>query len=110
MRKFTLAVLLFIVAMVVRLYTTFVLENLWNWFVSDAFHLSHISFWVMYGVVLFIGLLTVDFNYEQARRFKVLAIGIDACIPENLREMVNKQLEDQDDQVLQEGVVSIIGT
>jgi len=32
------------------LFTTFVLQNLWNWFAIPALHASEISFWVMYGL------------------------------------------------------------
>ena len=51
-------VIIWLVGMVVGLYTTFVLQSLWNWFATEAFHVSQISFWVMYGVVLVVGLLT----------------------------------------------------
>jgi hypothetical protein len=87
--------LVFFAGPLISLYTTFVLKNLWNWFATGALHLPEISFWVMYGLVLIIGMFTSDFgDLDHERRFKVLATALDACVPEDKREWVNEQLAD----------------
>jgi hypothetical protein len=88
-------VVMFLVGPLVGLYTTFVLENLWNWFATDALHLPAVSFWVMYGLVLIIGMFSSSgSDFEQEHRFKVLATVLDACVPEEKRELVTEQLDE----------------
>jgi hypothetical protein len=86
-----------LVGTLVGLYTTFVLQHLWNWFVTTAFHLPEISFWVLYGVVLSIGMFsdTQSSNFQQRQWFKGLATGLDACIPESKYESVKEQMDAQ---------------
>ena len=92
LRKTLLLVLL--VGPLMSLYTTFVLMNLWNWFAIEALHLPEISFWVMFGLVLMIGMFTAtSTNKEQEYSFKALSIAIDACIPEDKRQSVNEELK-----------------
>jgi len=57
--------LLWAVASVARLYTEFVLQNLWTWFATLVFHLLQISFWVMYWLVLVIGMFADDKQKER---------------------------------------------
>ena len=85
---------LYCVSMVVGLYTTFVLTVLWDWFASPALHVDHISFWMMYGLTMFIGLLGARNTFEDDRRHKVYSVVLDACIPESRREEVLEQLKD----------------
>lgn len=87
--------LFWMIGAVISLYTTFVLQNLWNWFVTEAFHLSQVSFWVMYGLVLVVGMFSDDLRFDENQQFKALATALDACIPEEKREWVNEQLDTQ---------------
>lgn len=91
----TLAIVL-LVGPLISLYTTFVLKNLWNWFATEALHLPEISFWVMFGLVLIIGMFTSNFGHiEQEYGFKSIGTALDACVPEDKRDWVREQLEDQ---------------
>lgn len=47
-----------LVAIIVGLYTTFVLQSLWNWFVVTAFNIPSVSYWQMYGLVLLVTLIS----------------------------------------------------
>ena len=88
-------ILLYGVSIVVGLYTTFVLVVLWDWFVVPAFHLSPISFWVMYGLTLFISVFRSNGgDIEVEQRHKVVATLLDACVPDGKREQVKEQLEE----------------
>src|SRR5258708_11550020 len=89
-------VLFFAAGLLVHLYTTFVLTICWNWFVTAAFHLSEISFWVMYGLVLVVSLFQnpQDKNFGEDQRWKGALIMIDACVPEDRKQYVKDELED----------------
>jgi hypothetical protein len=104
------AVIFWVIGSIVGLYTTFVLQNIWSWFVTEAFHLSPISYWVMYGLVLIIGMFTSqDPKLEEKLQFKALATGVDACIPEDKQESVKEQLEEHAEQVWWEVGSTIFG-
>lgn len=92
-------VVFYCIGAVIGLYTTFVLQQLWNWFVTEAFHFSQISFWVMYGIVLIIGMFSYNPKLEEQQQFKALATGLDACVPDERRESVNEQIKEQTDQI-----------
>jgi hypothetical protein len=82
------SVLFFALSMIVHLYTTLVLTILWNWFVVPAFHVSDVSFWLMYGLVLIVSMFSnpSDQSLDADRRTKSLMTAIEACIPEDRRE------------------------
>ncbi|MGB6974588.1 MAG: hypothetical protein WBD67_07895 [Terracidiphilus sp.] len=93
-------ILLYGVSMIVGLYTTFVLTALWGWFVSPAFHVNAISFWVMYGLTLLIGLFrSTGSDIEADNRHKIVAIALDACIPAERLEKVTEKLRVVTEQV-----------
>jgi hypothetical protein len=80
---------------VIGLYTAFVLQLLWNWFVTAAFHVPRISFVVMYGILIILDLLADNLSDEltQHLQFKALSIAVDACVPESKQEAVREALE-----------------
>ena len=92
MKKF---MLFWIIGSVVSLYTTFVIQNLWNWFATVALHVSEIPFWVMFGLVLLIGLFTdIPGNFEEQQRFEALSIVLWACVPESKRQEAEAELKE----------------
>ena len=59
----------------------------------------------MYGLVLIIGMFTSNAgDSEQEYRFKTLVTCLDACVPEDKKEWVREQLDDQ-----QRGIWADIG-
>jgi hypothetical protein len=74
---------------------------LWNWFVVPAFHVSDISFWLMYGLVLIVSMFSnpSDQSFDADRRTKSLMTAIEACIPEDRREFVREELESQSKEI-----------
>jgi hypothetical protein len=87
-------ILLYSISMIVSLYTTYVLTVLWSWFVTPAFGLAHVSFWMMYGLTMLIGLLRRPDDVEGEQRHKIVAVMLDACVPPERREDVTEQLEE----------------
>jgi hypothetical protein len=98
---FKKTLVIFASGLVVHLYTTFVLMTLWNWFVTAAFHVGEISFWLMYGLGLVIQLFQNpgDNHFEDERRFNRLAIMVDTCVPDNMREYVKDELEEENSKM-----------
>ena len=82
----------------VALYTTFVLQNLWNWYAVRAFHASEVSFWLMYGLVLMIGMLSQSNEQTMSYQLKPLytvAEALASSLPEEKREELAAALKDQ---------------
>ena len=89
-----------VVLFVGGLYTAFVAQQFWDWFVTSAFHLSEISFWVMYGLVMFIGLFTDHGeNPAEELKWKTLMIAVQACIPEHRAEQVKEDVKLEADDI-----------
>lgn len=103
-------ILLYGVSMIVGLYTTFVLTVLWDWFVVPAFHLSAISFWVMYGLTLLISLFQAPGgDIDTQHRHKIIAIMLDACVPDDRRQQVTEQLQEFTEQIWYEAGWKVFG-
>ena len=84
------------VGLIVGLYTTFVLQQLWNWFLAPSLHLSEISYWVMYGIQLLFSLLFSSAGQEakEAQSWKLAFLTLDACVPEERREKLAETLKE----------------
>jgi hypothetical protein len=102
------AVALFGVSTLVGLYTTFVLVMLWDWFVSPAFHVAEISFWVMFGLNLLVGLFREDNDVENETRFKTIMTLLDSCVPEHKRAELREELNELGKQVWSNAGISIV--
>jgi hypothetical protein len=103
-------VLTFLIGPLVGLYRTFVLQKLWNWFAAGALSLPVISFWVMYGLVLIIGILTTNYSdKQQERNFKILWIILDACVPDDKKESVREELDEMGKNIWIEVGFIVIG-
>jgi|ERR1019366_810742 integrase len=78
------------ISLVVGFYTTFVLQNLWNWFAVPALHVSNIGYWSMFGLNILIGLLFErGEKYEEDHRWKAAMTVLDACVPEGRHAYVH---------------------
>jgi hypothetical protein len=84
------------VAMIVGLYTTFVLQNLWNWFAVGALHVSEVSFWMMYGLAMLIHAVFKRNEEKEEAGFKHLGILLNACVPEEKRSEVREEIESEE--------------
>jgi hypothetical protein len=83
------------------LYATFVLQQLWNWFIVPALNVSAISFWVMCGLYMFAKLFTQkgDDGFVDEGRWEAANTALDACVPEERRAGLNEQLKKQTDAI-----------
>jgi hypothetical protein len=91
----------FLIGIPVSLYTTFIIQLLWNWFVAPAFHIPEISFWGTYGMVLLAGVLIEGQRggdrLADEQRWKNIAHALEACIPEEKREQVVEAMSREED-------------
>ena len=84
----------FLVGIIVALYSTFVIQNLWNWFAVPAFHVPNLSFWQMYGIVLLVKILWDQENSKSDDpRWDIALDVLDACVPEEKRDWVQDRLK-----------------
>lgn len=72
---------------------------LWNWFAVPAFHLSEISFWIMYGLILLVKLFQSPGDIEAEHRHKIVAVMLNACVPAEKRQEVTEQLKGFEDRI-----------
>jgi|ERR1035437_6775040 hypothetical protein len=84
-------------AFIVGLYTTFVVQSLWNWFAVKAFHVPSVSYWEMYGVTMLLGLLLARDAEEaqQQQYWKMAFVVLDACVPPDKRDGVAEEMKTQ---------------
>lgn len=94
----------------VSLYTTFVLQHLWNWFAVPAFNVSSIPYWGAFGLVLGIGILKgSDDKWEREAQMRVLVTITDACVPEEKREEVKEKVDREVELAWAEVILIIVG-
>lgn len=107
----TKGLMFFVLTLITQLYTTFVSTILFNWFVARVFHVSDVSFWLMYGLIIFVNLFRDprDQFFDSERRWKSMMTAIRACIPEDCKEFVREQLQDNDEAIWLEAGTLIFG-
>jgi hypothetical protein len=96
------------IAMVVGLYTTFVLQTLWNWFAVQALNAPAVSYWAMYGLMMLIHLVFEKPPFEMDKKFKLISIVVDACVPDDKRHDVNELLKQEEEGLVPE-LMGMIG-
>lgn len=85
--------ILWSVSVVVGLYTTFVVQMLWNWFAVGALHASELSYWTMFGLVMLVKTVFRRDDSKDEAEYKRLVMIMDACIPEDKRADVKSEIE-----------------
>ena len=93
---FKKAMVFWAISIITGLYTTLALTLLWNWFVAPVFHLGAVSFWLMYGLVLVVGLLRFSDNdetREAERRLVIVITALEFCIPTENREAAKSAVQ-----------------
>lgn len=100
-----------VIGSVVSLYTTFVIQNLWNWFATSALHVSGISFWGMYGLVLLVGLFTDTYSKDfiEEWRWKFMSTVLEACVPDHKKEAIEEQQKQQMEGIWMDAGLHVFG-
>jgi hypothetical protein len=83
---------LWLVAIFGILYSTFVLEQLWNWFVAPL-GISPISYWHMFGLTLMVQVLVQTDSFYTDKRWNLAILMLNACVPADRKAELDAQIE-----------------
>lgn len=90
-------------AVISGLYTAFVGQCLWNWFIVPVFHTAEISFWMMFGLIwVFSFFLERSLGKQEdigEKRWKNAFTILLACLPESKEEEVKEYLHSQKNDI-----------
>lgn len=99
-----------IIGIFVKLYTTFILQQLWNWFVTPVFEIGPVSFWGIFGLVLVVSMFErTPSDFTQREYTKFLATMMEACVPDDKRDDVNEKLDELKERVWIEAIPEGVG-
>ena len=84
---------LWIFAMVVGLYTTVVLQALWNWFVVPSLTVPEISYWQMFGLIMFLQMLLERDTLADNKRWEHVSQMVYVCVPPERKKEIDDQIE-----------------
>ena len=87
-------------AIIAGFYTTFALQTLWNWFISTTFNLQSISYWQMYGILLFAYLIFGGVkDIMLSKRLDVVLEVVSTCVPKEKQDALNESLERKSEDI-----------
>jgi hypothetical protein len=100
----------FPIGLVVNLYTTFVIQNLWNWFVVTAFDVPSISFWGLYGLVLVVSVIADGAragekgaeHFANELRWKTLFQCLDRLLPDDRKSEITEEIDEAIKETIEE--------
>jgi hypothetical protein len=85
-------------SLAIDFYTTFVAQNLWNWFVVPALRVPTISFLMMFGLVLLARLNSASSAPPADEyRWKTLFMVLDKCVPEDKMNDLKDAIQEESD-------------
>jgi hypothetical protein len=93
MKEVGLAMRSWVARVVVGLYTTFVLQSLWNWFVTKALNVPEISYWPMYGILMVIAICLERNTLHEAYRWECMTTMVYDSIPDEKRAKTDETLK-----------------
>jgi len=85
----------------VRCYTAFLLQTLWNWYAVGPLHFASINFWEMYGLLLMVGVLAESVStreekfLEQEFMFTAVSASVDLCIPDDKQSAIRRLIGEE---------------
>ena len=109
MKNFWKGTRLWIFAMIVGFYTTFVLQNLWNWFVAPAFNIGMASYWLVYGINMLLQMLLERNTFTDDDRWKRTLTMQYASVPPEKKEEVDEVLNEENDNVWMKAGTDVFG-
>jgi hypothetical protein len=100
---------LWMFGLVVGFYTTFVLENLWNWFVATTLHTNEISYWEMFGFNMLLQMVLEKNSAIDDSRWKVMGVVVYACVPPERKEEVDQAVEEENQNIWLQAGSAVFG-
>jgi hypothetical protein len=93
------ALRLWLFATTVGFYTTFVLQNLWNWFVVGALNVGPVSYWQMFGLNMIVAMVAERNTIDEDNRWKRAGLLLFACLPDHKRRETEEEIKNEDEYV-----------
>lgn len=84
----------FIIAFLVGAFRAVVLMFLWNWFVTEVFHVSPISFLQVYGLSMVIQLFTGNGREPERMQWNWLMKTLEYVVPEERKDTLKEALKE----------------
>lgn len=91
---------LYLLALVVGLYTAFVLMNLWNWFAAPALGVAPIAYWQMVGLNLLVMAVLERDTLQEDKRWERVFTMIQTAVPEDSRQEIADQIRADNESVM----------
>jgi hypothetical protein len=96
MKEFSKWAMLFIISVVMGLYTAFVIKCYWSWFAVPALNLPEVSFFQILGLIWLLQLVMGNESEEaEDTKFKMLANAIELCVPAEKQSQLTAMLEEE---------------
>jgi hypothetical protein len=109
MKTFLKAMRLWIFGMVSGLYTAFVLQSLWNWFVAPTLNVTQISYWQMYGFNMLLQMVLARSDFVENDHWNRTATMLHACVKAERREDVDEELRGENESVWSKAGTDVFG-
>lgn len=79
-------------------YSTFVMQNLWNWFVAEAIHAAEISYWRAFGILVVLTVIryNVENTYEKEMQAPRIYRMVETLLSPEARAELHKSFEVED--------------
>ena len=86
----------------VGFYTTFVIQQLWNWFVVPALHVELASYWLIYGITMIVDLLRERNTHADEHRWKQVFMVLEMSVPDPKRMELSESLNNKTEKAMKE--------
>jgi hypothetical protein len=89
-KKIAIAV---VVGLIISLYRTFVLQNLWNWFATKALNAKPLVYWETYGLNMVVSLLFSRRAADEAQesRWTLAFTALAALLPDERKSLLAEE-------------------
>jgi len=84
----------FTAALLVGVFRAFVVMYLWDWFVTEVFHVSQISFLQVYGLTLIVQLFTGSSRESGRMQWRWLTKTLEYCVPGDRKDALKDALNE----------------
>jgi hypothetical protein len=87
-------------AIIQLFYKPFVIQNMWNWFLTGAIHGEDISYFHVFGITILVGLLTNRGEKgEELKRWDLLQSYVAAMVPPESKITIDSERKTLEDSI-----------
>ena len=98
------------IGQLVRLYTAFVVQCLWNWFAVRALNVPEVPYWTVFGLLILLDLVQREQpDVSESPQWRSQLVMLEACVPDDKRPSVVAAIKAQTDNMWTELGYKAIG-